>query len=377
METKNDYLDEEFMKLLDEFIASEIEDVEQPANEAEPKETIAEALEDEAAEEAVDEVEDEEDEEDEEEDDSDNFLISDNELILNPNTTVKVEILPPVKRPREELDKLVGCRAIKERIDELLQLTRYNKMMSEMCPNAKQHSLSLHGIFTGRPGTGKTTVCKIYGSLLHQAGVLSKGHVVVAGRQVFVGSNWGDEERVVREVIRMAQGGVLMIDEAYLLNTEHKGDPAKLVIPLLMDILANEQQRDIAIVLCGYKAEMEHLLELNPGLQSRFPNKFDFPDFTVDELLDITLRRVKEYEYHFTRAAWVKYRSLLMQAYSVRDPQTWGNARFVANQLERIYLTHARRCVKAPKMDARHLHMLTPADIQPIEVTKPKARIGF
>ena len=310
-------------------------------------------------------------------DDDDEIEFPDGELMLHPNNTLRVEILRPIKNPREELDKLVGCKDIKNRIDEMVELTSYNKMIQNLNPEGKLHVVSLHGIFTGRPGTGKTTLCKIYGSLLREAGVLSKGHVVVTSRNTFIGSNWGDEERVIREVVEMAQGGVLMIDEAYLLNGDNKNDPGKMVIPLLMDILANEKERDIAIILCGYKNEMGRLIELNPGLQSRFPNKFDFPDFTIDELLEITRRRIKEYNYHFTRSAWAKYKSLLELAFTNRDPLTWGNARFVANQLERIYVNHAHRCVRARKMDKKHILTITSADIEAIEVPTPKPRIGF
>jgi ATPase family associated with various cellular activities (AAA). len=232
-------------------------------------------------------------------------------------------------------------------------------------------------VFLGRPGTGKTTVCKIFGSLLRQAGALSKGHVVVCDRGTFIGTLWGDEERSVRQVLEMAQGGVLMVDEAYLLNGKHENDPGKLVVQLMMNILADETQRDIAIVLCGYKEPMEKLLESNPGLQSRFPNKFEFADFTIDELLEITRRRVREYEYEFTPDAWDKYRLLLAKAYSQRDSKTWGNARFVANQLERIYIQHATRCVKQQPITKQQLRLLTSEDILPIEVPKEKRRIGF
>ena len=190
------------------------------------------------------------------------------EIEQNQNLSVKVEILRPIANPREELDKLV-----------LVKLTSYNKMMRELCPTVKQHKVSLHSLFLGRPGTGKTTICKIYGSLLRQAGALSKGHVVVCDRSTFIGTLWGDEERSTRQVIDMAKGGVLMIDEAYLLNSSNPHDPGKMVIPLLMNILADESQRDIAVVLCGYKDPMQKLIDLNPGLQSRFPNKFEFPDW--------------------------------------------------------------------------------------------------
>ena len=295
----------------------------------------------------------------------------------NDKISVQVEILRPIPNPREELEKLVGCTDIKRRMDELIALTGYNKLMSKMFPNGKQHEVSLHSVFLGRPGTGKTTVCKIFGSLLRQAGALSKGHVVVCDRGTFIGTLWGDEERSVRQVVEMAQGGVLMVDEAYLLNSKHESDPGKLVVQLLMNILADETQRDIAIVLCGYKEPMEKLLDTNPGLQSRFPNKFEFADFTIDELLEITRRRVKEYEYDFTPEAWDKYKSLLTKAYGQRDPKTWGNARFIANQLEHIYIQHATRCVKLRPIDKHQLRLLTPEDILPIEVPKEKKRIGF
>jgi len=305
------------------------------------------------------------------------FSIPDGNIEQNDKISVKVEVLRPIANPKEELDRLVGCADIKQRMDELVALTGYNKLMRKMFPNCKQHEVSLHSVFLGRPGTGKTTVCKIFGSLLRQAGALSKGHVVVCDRGTFIGTLWGDEERSMRQVLEMAQGGVLMIDEAYLLNGKNDHDPGKIVVQLLMNILADESQRDIAIVLCGYKEPMEKLLDCNPGLQSRFPNRFEFADFTIDELLEITLRRVKEYEYEFTPKAWNKYRSLLTKAYGQRDPKTWGNARFVANQLERIYIQHATRCVKQRHIDKRQLRLLTPEDILPIEVPKEKRHIGF
>ena len=301
----------------------------------------------------------------------------DGEIEQNQNISVKVEVLRPIANPREELNRLVGCTDIKRRMDELVALTSYNKMMHELFPNGKQHEVSLHSVFLGRPGTGKTTVCKIFGSLLRQAGALSKGHVVVCDRGTFIGTLWGDEERSMKQVLEMAKGGVLMIDEAYLLNGKHDNDPGKLVIQLMMNILADETQRDIAIVLCGYKEPMMKMLDTNPGLQSRFPNKFEFTDFTVDELLEITHRRIKDYDYQFTAQAWEKYRDMLSQAYQVRDPETWGNARFISNQLERIYIQHAARCVKQCPKDKRELLLLTPEDIVPIEIPRPKTKIGF
>ena len=290
---------------------------------------------------------------------------------------IKFTVLPPIKDPKAELDKLVGCTEIKQRIEQLTMFSRYNRLIQKMNPTGKRHNVSLHSIFFGRPGTGKTTVCKIMGSLLRRSGALSVGHVVVCNRRDFIGTRWGDEERVVRQAVEEARGGVLMIDEAYQLDSGNPHDPGRLVIPLLMDILSDETQRDIAIVLCGYKKEMKRLIDLNPGLTSRFPNVFEFKDFTIDELLEITERRVGEYGYGFTRAAWRKYRAIIEEAYKVRDANTWGNARYVANLLDNIYLHHAMRCVRKNGMDRHHLYQITPADVQPIETAKPKPRIGF
>lgn len=354
--------EQEFMKMLDEFMSSNDADTE----------------------EKEDKEEDEDDDTKENEQDEDLFDNSFSDLELpsdtveqNNNLSVKVKILPPMENPRAELDKLVGCQDIRNRIDELLAMTRYNKMIRRAFPDAKLHEVSLHSVFYGRPGTGKTTVCKIFGSLLHEAGALSKGHVVVADRGTFIGTLWGDEERSVRQVLEIAQGGVLMIDEAYLLNGKHENDPGKLVIPLLMQVLADESQRDIAIVLCGYKEPLSQLIKSNIGLDSRFPNRFEFCDFTIDELMEITRRRIGEYKYRFTRQAWQKYKDVLTTAYKSRDKDSWGNARFVSNQLERIYIKHALRCVKENTAEGEKLLTLTPADITPIEVPQAKPRIGF
>lgn len=378
--------DDEFERMLEEFINSEFEMAEQALTDEDGKtggepphgeDDATDEDDEDAAADASDEDDDDEDAFDDDDDDDDDIVLPSGLLEQNGNVTVKVEILRPIKNPRSELDRLVGCRSIKQRMDELLALTRYNAMLRNTFPDNKQHEVSLHSVFLGRPGTGKTTVCKIFGSLLHEAGVLSKGHVVVCNRGTFLGTLWGDEERSVRQVVEMAQGGVLMIDEAYLLNGKNQNDPGRVVLPMLMDILANEAQRDIAVVLCGYKEPMLRLLELNPGLHSRFPNRFEFCDFTVDELLQITRQRIGEYKYHFTRQAWEKYKEVLQAAYDVRDPDSWGNARYVANQLERIYVQHATRIVKHRIVGKRQLLALTPADILPIETPRQRPRIGF
>lgn len=293
---------------------------------------------------------------------------------------VCVEILPPISDPHEQLDSMVGCDNIKKQFYDLLALTRYNCEMSRRYPAWTQHQVSLHAVFLGRPGTGKTTLCKIYGALLKEARMLTKGHVVVCGRSTFVGSSWGDEEEAVNQVLELAEGGVLMIDEAYLLNSPHPNDPGRHVLPLFMERLADESRRNIAVILCGYKEPMEGLLNLNPGLDSRFPHRFEFEDFSIDQLMEITRRRLSVYNYRFTRAGQKKYRDILEKAYKDRNPEKWGNARFVANLLESIYLRHAKRCMKHKSHSSSEFYKffnITSSDIQPIEVPRDKPRIGF
>ncbi len=369
-----DFEYEEFETMMNDFINSEFEEtVESDLSE----DTDAHLTEDTDAHLTEDTEDPCEEPEDDDTSCADDILFPDGEIEQNQNISVKVDILRPIANPQEELNRLVGCNDIKQRMNELVNLTRYNSMLHELFPTSKQHEISLHSLFLGRPGTGKTTVCKIYGSLLKQAGALSKGHVVVCNRGTFIGTLWGDEERSMHQVLNMAKGGVLMIDEAYLLNSSNANDPGKMVIQLLMNVLADETQRDIAVVLCGYKEPMKKLLDLNPGLQSRFPNRFEFTDFTVDELLEITKSRVNIYEYQFTDKAWEKYSRMISQAYQVRDPETWGNARFIANQLERIYIQHASRCVRQQPKDKSDLRIITTDDIVPIEMPHRKARIGF
>ena len=301
----------------------------------------------------------------------------DGEVELNDHAKIQLRILYPEPHPRQALERLAGCADIKARIDELVALTAFNRKLTRLMPGAKPHAVSLHSVFLGNPGTGKTTVCKIFGALLREAGALSLGHVVVCDRGSFIGTLWGDTERAVEGIVEQARGGVLMIDEAYLLHGTDDRDPARSVLPQLMTLLADESRRDIAVVLCGYREPMLKLLETNPGLDSRFPNRFDFPDFTPEQLEQITLSRVDEYGYTFTAAAWEKYRRQLAEAWRRRDPRSWGNARAVANMLERIYVRHAKRCLPDEFDEPEMLLAIIEDDIPALELPRPQRRIGF
>lgn len=292
---------------------------------------------------------------------------------------LRVEMLPFLKNPQEELDKMLGCEHIRQQIAHLTALTRYNAQLKEMAPDVPPHKVSLHAIFQGAPGTGKTTLCKIYAALLHQAGALSRGHVVVANRATFIGTRWGDDETMVAETLNAARGGVLMIDEAYQLVSNNPNDPGRMTLQLMMPMLADEQNRDIAVVLCGYKGQMQRLLDLNEGLRSRFVNVFDFPEFSVSQLLEISRRRFGLHHYHFTRQAWAHYRDIIRKGYDQRDKKTWGNARVVANLLDEVYTRHAERITTHNITDRQQVFTITAADIKPVTlpVSTSAPKIGF
>ena len=291
---------------------------------------------------------------------------------------LRAEVYPCIEEPEKMFEEMIGCQEIREQIRQLTTLHSYNLKMRKYNPKAQQHEMTLHAIFHGSPGTGKTTIARLYASLLHQAGALTHGHVVVASRSTFLGTNFGDEEKAVHAVLNAAKGGVLMIDEAYLLNPPHPNDPGKHVLQLMMPMLADEKERDIAIVLCGYSEPMERLLSLNEGLASRFPNRFKFPDFTVPQLLEISKRRIKKFDYHFTPKAWKLYKELVNRVYDHREKKNWGNAREMGQLLDKIYIRHANRCMTAS--DPKKMFAITVADIKPVESGlsfSPQHRIGF
>ena len=317
-------------------------------------------------------------------DENDPDLIEDDLSITTGGGNIKmkrklpaVQVLKPLKNAKEVLNGLVGLDNIKKHLENITCLVKYNRKLVEYFPENNTHEINLHGIFYGNVGVGKTTVGRIYGSLLYECGVLSKGHVVLANRGSFVGTRWGDEEINVRLALKMAQGGVLMIDEAYLLMSDNRNDPGQLVLPQLLEILADESNRDIAVLLCGYEKPLLNLLSINQGLSSRFVNRYKFSDFTFNELLEISRRRVEKYNYVFTADAWKRYRTVLNECFTKRNVSTWSNARFIVNLLEQIYLLHAKRCMKSD-MSGKDLLKIRTADI-PLSaaVQEKESRIGF
>lgn len=283
-----------------------------------------------------------------------------------------VDILHPFKHPMEELNKLVGCENIKKRLIEFKSLAEYNKACMRQSPEYPVMQIFLHSIFYGNPGTGKSTVCRLYGSLLKETGLLSKGHVVVADRKIFTGDCFGDTEDILRELIKYSEGGILLFDEAYLLEGTHPNDPNKMVLPMLLSELADNSKKDFAVVLSGYKDKLDRMLEQNPGLYSRFTNRFEFKDYSLDELVEIGVRYLMTVGHTFTIDGLSSFRDELASAMSGSSKKSWANARTVKNMIEQIYIKRAMRYGKDGTLDRE----ITSEDIAGIPYER-RRKIGF
>lgn len=289
-----------------------------------------------------------------------------------------IKVLPPIEDAADVLEQMVGLEHIKDHIVKLRNLVLFKKKI-ECFPEIRCPEVSLHSIFAGSPGTGKSSVALLYASLLKDAGILSKGNLLMCnGRDAFMARWVGSEEKNVRMALAAAKGNVLLIDEAYTLVTPNELDYARNVLPLMLQLLADEEYRDVAVILCGYNSEMEYLLSSNPGLKSRFPNYVMFEDYSVDELHEMAVNKIKRNGYILQDGAEEKVRNLLQKMYDVRKEGQWANGREVSNLYDKIIITHADRCISS-EAEGEMLITITPEDIPDMEKTAVcnAKRIGF
>ena len=242
----------------------------------------------------------------------------------------KKEINPArEKDAMDSLQEMIGLDSLKQNITEHLN---YVKLLNARKKAGLKASIPpLHMIFTGNPGTGKTTVADFIGEIFHKMGLLEKGHVIRTDRSKLVGKWLGETEQKTEAAIEAAKGGVLFIDEAYSLFTNDKDgdkrDFGNRVIETLLPKLSDDNFGTI-VILAGYPAEMKLLMESNPGLQSRFPFTFHFEDYTPEELLEIAELTTRREGYQFTDEARDALFALIKKEYKTRD-RHFGNARFV------------------------------------------------
>ncbi|WP_433946566.1 AAA family ATPase [Paenibacillus sp. SN-8-1] len=232
---------------------------------------------------------------------------------------------------QKELDQLIGLENIKELVYEIFALLQVKQLRTEA--GLLAGSQVYHMIYKGNPGTGKTTVARIVAKMFQKMGVLSKGHFIEAERADLVGEYIGHTAQKTRDLVKKALGGILFIDEAYSLARGGEKDFGKEAIDTLVKAMEDFKDQFI-LILAGYSDEMEFFLHTNPGLPSRFPIQIDFPDYSIDQLIQISESMVKERDYILMPQAILKLKQHLV-AEKNESPHAFSNGRYVRNVIER------------------------------------------
>ena len=258
---------------------------------------------------------------------------------------------------KRELDELVGLAPVKEYVFGLADNIQVQQRRA--AAGFKTASLSMHMIFTGNPGTGKTTIARLVARYLKAIGALKGGQLIEVSRGDLVGRYTGHTAPLTNSVIESALGGVLFIDEAYSL---YRGEQDSFGLEAIDTLVKGmEDHRDeLVVILAGYTKEMETFLTANSGLASRFPNKIEFPDYTADELLQITHVLAKSKGYTLAESCNEPLRSYYARRQTA-DARTAGNGRLARNTLEKAIFHQSRRLVAEP---AAALDVLLPSDLE-------------
>ena len=262
-----------------------------------------------------------------------------------------------VEEIRKELNDLVGLAPVKEYVFGLADNMQVPQRRA--AAGLKTASLSMHMIFTGDPGTGKTTIARLVAKYLKAIGALKGGQLVEVSRGDLVGRYTGHTAPLTNSVIQSALGGVLFIDEAYSL---YRGEQDSFGLEAIDTLVKGmEDHRDeLVVILAGYTKEMETFLTANSGLASRFPNKIEFPDYTADELLDITNVLARGKGYRLAESCTEPLRGYYERR-QAEDARTAGNGRLARNTLEKAIFHQSRRLVAEP---AAELDVILPGDLE-------------
>jgi probable Rubsico expression protein CbbX len=255
----------------------------------------------------------------------------------------------------DRLDReLIGLQPVKARIREIAALLVVNRARREI--GLESAPPSLHMSFTGRPGTGKTTVAERMSKILHGLGYVRKGHVVTATRDDLVGQYIGHTAPKTREMLKKAMGGVLFIDEAYYLyRPENERDYGAEAIEILLQVMENNRD-DLVVIFAGYKERMDIFYQSNPGLSSRVANHIDFPDYSAEELLLIAKLILAAENYRLSDEATVVFADYINRR--MRLP-FFANARSIRNAIDRARMRQANRLFNSMATRLSKLDLMT------------------
>jgi hypothetical protein len=259
-----------------------------------------------------------------------------------------------------QLTSLVGLAAVKQDVTTMSNQIRIRQIRAER--GLPVPPMSNHLVFSGNPGTGKTTVARILASIYRALGALEKGHLVETDRSGLVASYVGQTAPRVKEVAERARGGVLFIDEAYALTTDRsEGDFGSEAVDTLLKLM-EDHRGDLIVIVAGYEGKMAMFLSSNPGLKSRFNKFIRFPDYSPEELVDIFRRMASSNKYELSDGASTKVTQILAAVHATRD-ETFGNARLVRNLFEQSLALQANRLAALSNPTTEALCLLVADDV--------------
>ncbi len=269
----------------------------------------------------------------------------------------------------DQLDReLIGLRPVKARIREIAALLVVDRARHQV--GLETTPPSLHMSFTGRPGTGKTTVAERMSKILHGLGYVRKGHVVTATRDDLVGQYIGHTAPKTREMLKKAMGGVLFIDEAYYLyRPENERDYGAEAIEILLQVMESNRD-DLVVIFAGYKDRMDIFYQSNPGLSSRVANHIDFPDYSAAELLAIARLVLAAENYRFSEEATAAFADYIQRRMQL---PFFANARSIRNAIDRARMRQANRLFSRMGSPLTKLDLMT---IEPEDITASRVFAG-
>ena len=262
--------------------------------------------------------------------------------------------------PMDELNKLVGLESVKQDVRSMSNFIKMQLSRNEQ--GLKASPMSYHCVFTGNPGTGKTTVARILSAIYSEMGILKKGHLVETDRSGLVAEYVGQTAVKTNNIIDSALDGILFIDEAYSLSEGGSNDYGKEAISTLLKRMEDDRDR-LVVIIAGYGDEIKHFVDTNPGLQSRFNRYIHFPDYSASELHQIFCSLAQKYDYELDEMSSSKILSILTNAVDHKD-KNFGNGRFVRNLFEKTLECQANRLATIPNPSLADLRLIKAVDCE-------------